>query len=120
MQQLREIYGDRMAGSALRLERVIEVSKVLFGDLEAGTTLTLAEERCEQINLTEPEVVFLYFKHGRMLYHDGGAEPLCLTVPKRALDRYESLTPDQIQELDRRCTGKLSRWSPRLASSTDE
>ena len=113
IQELREIYGARKIGISMRLERIIEVNEVLFGDLEPGTTLTLAEEQCRQIDLTEPETVFLYFDEGRMVYPAGKAEPLCLTVPKRALDWYESLTPDQVQALDSRCAGKLSRWRPR-------
>jgi hypothetical protein len=111
LEELEKIYGP--AGSPMQLEAVIEVTKVLFGNLKPGTTLTLPQEQCEQINLKPIVVIFLYFEDARTLYYDGRAEPICLTVPKRALDWYQSLTPDQVQGLDSRCAGKLSMWRPR-------
>lgn len=112
-QELGGIYGARATGGLTRQQCTLEVSQVLFGDLKPGTTLTLPQEQCEQINLKPLIVIFLYFEDARTLYSDGKAEPICLTVPKRALDWYQSLTPEQVQDLDRRCAGKLSMWKPR-------
>ena len=101
------------AGPPMRLEVRIEVGEVLWGGLEAGTTLTFEDSQYMPTDRGEGEVVLLHFEDRRMLYPDAKAEALCLSVPRRALDWYESLSADQAEELAGRCAGKVSMWIPR-------
>lgn len=98
MKQLAEIYGKRYVQRVpvTTEELTVEVKEVLYGDFTPGATLTFPKGRCDDADLNEPETVFLSTKtQGETLY---------TTVPRSALDWYQSLTPEQIQ-------GIVARWS---------
>jgi len=89
MRMYEQIYGRDALTSmlGLRCELTVEISQSLSGDLKPGTQLTLSVEKCSQDDLAEPELVFLHGEEG---------EPYVL-VPKKALEWYQSLTPDADQ-----------------------
>ena len=106
MKQLQEIYGERYLQSmgAMQVELTVEVNEVLYGNLEPGTILNFPGDECDEADIEEPETVFLHFEDGGMIFAHAAGEPLYMTVPKSALEWYQSLTPEQIQDLE-------SRWS---------
>jgi len=106
LEQLKEIYGDRYVkayGPAMHEELAVEVTEVLYGDLDPGTTLMYRETYRA---LQTSEKVFLHFEDDRALSPHAPGEPANLTVSKSALEWYQSLTPEQIQAL-------VPRWSGR-------
>jgi len=105
MRQLREIYGERYMQlmTASREELAVEVTEVLSGDLQRGTVL-MFEDTYRTVD--EKGDVFLHFDDDRMLYSHARGEPYNRIVSRSALDWYQSLTPEQIQELEARWSGK--------------
>ena len=95
MRMYEQIYGRDALTSmlGLRCELTVEISQSLSGDLKPGTQLTLSVDRCSQDDLAEPELVFLHGEEG---------EPYVL-VPKKALEWYQSLTPDAVKHFEARC-----------------
>ncbi len=96
MKQLAEIYGKRYVQRVplTTEELTVEVKGVLYGDLEPGATLTFPKGRCDDADLAEAETVFVATQ--------AQDETLYATVPHSALEWYQSLTPEQIQELEAR------------------
>jgi hypothetical protein len=107
MQQMREIYGQAYLDSVMtHLELTVEVTEVLYGDLEPGTVLKFRGDNCEEADLDRPETVFLHVEDSRILYSRSHGGETYATVPRKALDWYQSLTADQIKELE-------ARWGAR-------
>ncbi len=105
MEELRQIYGQEYLDSIrpTRPELTIELTEVLHGDLRAGTILTFPGEDCD-VRPGEPEPVFLHLDDMRLIYHPQyPAREIYTTVPKKALDWYQSLTPEQVKDLEARC-----------------
>lgn len=112
--QYEKVYGKdfekmlRHSGKRTRPELTVEVSKVLYGDLKPGTTLTFFGDECEHAMRTEPQVVFLHVDDSRTIfpYTEGGE--LYHAVPARALEWYQSLTAEGIKELEARCLARMA------------
>lgn len=104
MAQLKAIYGDRYIHSVAMTqgELTVEIKDVLYGDLEPGAILKFPGDECDKADLDDPETVFLHFEDGGTMFEHAQGEPLYITVPKRALDWYESLTDDQIKAFEAR------------------
>ena len=107
LEQLKEIYGDRYVtaapGPATHEELAVEVTEVVYGELEPGTILMYRETYRA---LQTSEKVFLHFEDDRALSPHAPGEPANLTVSRAALEWYQSLTPEQIEKL-------VARWSGR-------
>lgn len=101
MRQYEQIYGKDAAAllGLSRCELAVEISQSLFGDLKPGTQLTLSVEDCRETDLAEPELVLL---------HGEDWEPYVI-VSKKALDWYQSQTPEQIKEFEARCAAREAR-----------
>jgi hypothetical protein len=108
LRQYEQIYGKEMAREMRFCEATYvtaEVSKVLSGDLEPGTLLTFSAHDCNEADLAEPEPVILHVDDlGLILPNSKKGGERYLTVPRRALEWYQSLTPEQVKNLDGRCT----------------
>jgi len=114
MQQLRKIYGQEYFDAMekpTRLEFTVEVTKVLYGDLQVGTILTLPDDDCD-VRPGGPEAVFLHFDDSRLIYPQHKAREMCSAVPRKALDWYQSLMPDQVTDLEAR---RLAEWAKRAS-----
>ena len=116
MRQLREICGQEYldAMKPTRLELTFEVTKVLCGDMQVGAILTFPGDECD-VRPGKPEPVFLHLDDSRLIYPEHvyphhKAREMYLTVPRKALDWYQSLTQDQVKELEARC---LAEWAKR-------
>ena len=107
MRQLEEVYGkDYLAQMIPDFKWIVEVSKVLHGDLEPGTTLTFPAENCDAADLAEPGTVFVHFEDSRAIFpHSDGGE-VYLTAPGKALAWYQSLTPEQVNDFEARCLSR--------------
>jgi len=105
MEQLKEIYGQEYLDTALtRPELTVEVTKVVYGDLQVGAVLTFAGDDCGDALRGEPEPMFLHLDDMRLIYHPQyPARELYTTVPRKALDWYQSLTAEQVKDLEARC-----------------
>lgn len=114
MRELRKTYGQEYADSLMTgltwPELTIEVIQVVHGDLQPGTTLTFPGDDCEHDLSEETEPVFLHLEDARLLYPRHQAQEIYLVVPRKALDWYQSLTPEQIKDLEVRC---LAEWAKR-------
>ncbi len=102
LQEMRDIYGSDYVDQFVwsRLELTVEVTEVLYGDLEPGTVLKFPGDNCGDAGLKGPETVFLHVDDSRILYpHSQGGETYT-TVPREALDWYESLTADEVKKLE--------------------
>lgn len=91
MEELNETYLQAVFARGERL--IAEVNEVYCGDLERGAVLAFSGDRCRKEDLEEADVVFVHFEDGRMFRPWERDEALYLTVPKRALDWYQSRTP---------------------------
>ena len=80
----------------------VEVKEVLSGNLNPGATLTFPERTCDDADLAKAETVFVCV----FVSTQAQDETLYATVPRSALDWYQSLTPEQIQELEARRSDK--------------
>jgi hypothetical protein len=89
-----------------QLRLVVEVTRVVHGDLEVGTRLEFSGNECREEDLNEPETVFLHFDDSRVAYPHSAEESVYLTIPKKALDWYQSLTGDQVSELERKALSR--------------
>jgi hypothetical protein len=115
MQELREIYGQAYLDSMglTRPELTVEVTTVLYGDLQVGALLTFSGENCDLAEAGEPEPVFLHVEDMRLLNPQNEARQGYVTAPRKALDWYQSLTPDQVKELENRGLARRGeRWGP--------
>jgi hypothetical protein len=96
MRMYEQIYGKdnvkAMLGFSSGCELTVEVSQSLYGDLEPGTQLQLSIRDCSEADLAEPELVFLHGEEGEWY----------VMVPKKALEWYQSLTPEQFKEFEAR------------------
>jgi hypothetical protein len=101
MQQMREVYGQAYLDKFwTHLELTVEVNEVLSGGLRPGTVLKFRGNNCDDADLNGPETIFLHVKDSRLLWsHSKGGEAYA-TVPRKALDRYRSLTPEEIKKLE--------------------
>jgi hypothetical protein len=101
IRQMREIYGQAYLDSVMtHLELTVEVTKVLYGDLEPGTVLKFRGDNCGDAGLNGPETVFLHVEDSRILYpHSRGGETY-VAVPRKALDWYLSLNADEVKKLE--------------------
>ena len=114
IRQYEELYGRNYAKqmgfrALMRTELTVEVSNVLHGDLKPGVMLTFFDEECSEADLAEPQTVFLHVEDSRTIHpHSEGGE-LYLTVPGKALEWYESLTPDQIKDFEARCLARMTQ-----------
>ncbi len=105
MEQLKKIYGDRYIQSRHQTheELAVEVSEVLYGDLEPGGILMFQET---YRTVDSKGDVFLHFEDDWVLSRYGRSEPWKRIVGRSALDWYQSLTPEQTQELEDRRADK--------------
>jgi len=113
LRELREIYGQAYLVSAglIEPELTVEVTSVLYGDLEVGAILTFPGENCDLGEPGEPEPVFLHVDDRRLLNPQNEARESYSAVPRKALDWHQSLTPNQLQELETRgLAGRAERW----------
>jgi len=111
MRRLREMYGQEYAMIMMtRPELTVEVTQVVHGDLQRGTTLTFPGNNCDHVLSEEAEPVFLHLQDARLVYPQQQAQEMYLAVPRKALDWYQSLTQDQVKELEARC---LAEWAKR-------
>lgn len=111
LEQMRDIYGSDYIDQfvSTRLELTVEVTEVLYGDLEPGTVLKFRGDNCGDAGLKGPETVFLHVDDSRILYpHYSQRGETYATVPKEALDWYQSLSPAQVTELETRWQAELS------------
>jgi len=103
MRMYEQIYGKDnvrgMLGLSSRCELTVEVSQSLYGDLEPGTQLKLSVRDCSETDLADPELVFLHGEEGERY----------VMVPKKALEWYQSLTPEQFKEFEARCATREAR-----------
>lgn len=104
---IEEVHGRDEAkslgfGGHARTEWTVEVAKVLHGALKPGITLTFFSEQCGRADLAESQHVFLHVGDSRTILPDSEGGELYLTVPAEALEWYQSLTPEQIKDLDAR------------------
>jgi hypothetical protein len=109
--ELETIYGrDYVKQMGLRpRELTVEVTTVLHGDLQVGAVLTFAGDSCDLAEAGEPEPVFLHVDDERLIDPQYPARELYVTVPRKALDWYQSLTPDQVKDLEARCLGERAK-----------
>jgi uncharacterized protein YnzC (UPF0291/DUF896 family) len=100
-EQMRHIYGQAYLDQFMtQLELTVEVTEVLYGDLEPGTVLKFPGDNCGDAGLNGAETVFLHVKDSRLLWsHSEGGEAYT-TVPREALDWYQSLTADEVKKLE--------------------
>jgi len=116
LEELEAIYGREYlvaSGMMTEFELTVEVTAVLYGDLEVGTVLTFPADNCRRAKAGEPEPVFLHVDDMRLLNPRNKAGEGYLTVGRKALDWYESLTPDQVKDLEARGLARQSeRWQP--------
>ncbi len=114
MAKLAAIYGREYLEASGMLTRcdhlTVEVSTVLHGDLQPGMILTFANGGCGQIRPGDPDSVFLHVDDQRLLYPRSPTEELYTTVSREALDWYQSLTADQIRDLEARYLAGRPRW----------
>lgn len=103
MEELRAIYGQEYLDTATKPELTVEVTKVVCGDLQIRAMLTFPGSDCGLAQAGEPEPVFLHFDNKQLIYPRYPAEEIYTTVPKKALDWYQSLTVEQIKDLETRC-----------------
>jgi hypothetical protein len=110
MRQYEELYGSNYI-EMLGLEGgwTIEVSNVLAGALEPGTTLTLSDLDRDRTDLGGPDVVVLHVEDSRMIDPDSKGGELYRVVPLKALEWYQSLTPDQIKDFEALCQARVAR-----------
>jgi len=103
MEQLKKSYGStyRQGFPSTHKELAVELTEVLSGPLAPGTILTFPKGKCQDAHLDEPETVFLALPGRDAISY--------MTVPKAALDWYQSLTPEQIEKLEARWSGKLAK-----------
>lgn len=94
------------ADQSARLRLAVNVTHVLYDDLQPGTRLEFLGDESREADMAEPETVFLHFDDSRVVYPYSPEESVYLTVPKKALDWYQSLTADQTRDLE---TKSLSR-----------
>jgi hypothetical protein len=110
LRQYEQIYGKEMArqmGFCEATNVTAEVSKVLSGDLELGTLLTFSAHDCNEADLAEAEPVILHvYDLSIILPNSKKGGERYLTVPRRALEWYQSRTPEQIKDFDARCTAR--------------
>jgi hypothetical protein len=113
LQEMRQIYGQAYLDPVMtHLELTVEVTKVLYGDLEPGTVLKFRGDNCGDAGQKGSETVFLHVDDSRILYpHSQGGETYA-TVPKEALDWYQSLSPAQVKELE-------ARWQTAMTSDDE-
>jgi hypothetical protein len=101
MQQLREIYGQAYLDQFMNhLVLTVEVNEVLSGVLQPGTVLKFRGDNCDDADLNEPETVFLHVKDSRLLWSRSQGGETYATVPRKALDWYRSLTPEEVKKLE--------------------
>jgi len=115
LRELREIYGQEYLDSARLTERefTVEVTAVLYGDLEIRTVLTFRADNCRRAKAGEPEPVFLHVDDMRLLNPQHEAREGYSTVSRKALEWYQSLTPDQVEELEAQgLARRAERWQP--------
>ena len=107
MAELEAIYGrDYLVASGMMTahELIIEVMTVLHGDLQPGMILTIPNGQCGHIQPGDSDVVFLHVDDQRLLYNPQyPAEESYTTLPREALDWYQSLTAEQVKDLEGRC-----------------
>ena len=113
-EQMRQIYGQAYLDQFMtQLELTAEVTEVLYGDLEPGTVLKFRGDNCGDAGLKGPETVFLHVNDFRILYpHYPQRGETYATVPKEALDWYQSLSPAQVKELE-------TRWQTAVTSDDE-
>jgi hypothetical protein len=115
LRELADIYGEdylRQMGFG-PCELTVEVTTVLHGDLQVGTELTFSVEDCCLAEAHEPDGVFLHVDDIRLLYPLKKAREGCVTVPRKALDWYQSLTPGQVKDLEAQGLARQSEdWQP--------
>ncbi len=97
------------AGKPARPKLAVEVTRVLHGNLKAGARLEFFGDECREADLDEPETVFLHFDDSRVVYPHSPEGPVYLTVPRRVLDWYQSLSADQLRELETKCLARRER-----------
>lgn len=110
LEQMRIIYGqDYLDGMGpAGPELTVEVTNVLYGDLQVGTKLTFPGGSCGLAETGEREAVFLHFEDMRLIFPQYDARESYMTVPRGALDWYQSLTADQAEALEAR---RLAAWA---------
>ncbi len=113
IRQLEEVYGKDYANMMFtNYELTVEVSKVLHGDLKAGTMLTFPSEKLDGCDPGEPPAVFLHVEDARTINPDSERGELYTTVSAKALEWYQSLTPDQIEDFEARYRSGLVPVEP--------
>jgi hypothetical protein len=115
VRELEAIYGhEYLAAMGLAgWELTVEVTTVLHGDLQVGTVLTFPARAYCLAKAGEPEPVFLHVDHMRLLYPLKKAREGYVTVPRKALEWYQSLTPEQVSDLEARSLARQSQnWQP--------
>jgi hypothetical protein len=94
--------GQELFGASTIAELTVEVGEVLYGDLEPGSMVTLSGREWENAGLVESETVLVHFDDSRTLYsHSKGGE-LYETVSREAVDWYQSLTPEEVEQFEAR------------------
>ncbi len=106
--QYEEIYGRDYAKllGLIRTELTVEISQSLFGNLKPGTQLALSVKDCRETDLAESELVVLHVQDFRIVFPGTEGGEGYVIVPKRALEWYQSLAPDEIRDLDARCAAR--------------
>ena len=102
MEQLRAIYGDRYLQTVQGepVEWAVEVNEVVSGDLEPGTVVVFDEL---PFPFDASERVFLHLDDDRVLDPRARGKAANLIVPRSALQWYQSLTAEQVQDFETRC-----------------
>ncbi len=89
----------------------VEVIKVVCGAIARGTKLQIPTTEIGRNDLSELETVFLHVEDSRILYPHASGGELYTTASRGALDRYLTLSPEQIHAVEARCLAQ----SPDLA-----
>ncbi|MBN1359226.1 MAG: hypothetical protein JW993_01480 [Sedimentisphaerales bacterium] len=107
-------YGAEAVRPSPKLQLTVEVTEVISGDLTPGTTLTFPGEQCLEVNLDEPQTVFLHLPDSRMLFPFTQGGDIYLTVSRKALDWYHSLSAEQIEALKTRYLARRALYMKQL------
>jgi hypothetical protein len=109
-EEMREIYGQEYLDAVMtKPELTVEVTEVLSGDLQPGTIVTFPGDKCSHARPDE-EAVFLHLRDMRLAYPQYPARETYFTVPREVVDWYQSLTQDQVKELEARRQAEWAKW----------
>jgi hypothetical protein len=91
-------------------ELTVEITKVVYGNLKEADIISFPGDECRESEMNEPETVFLCFDDSKIIYNTSTSYKVFTTVPKKALDWYQSLSEEQIKEFEARVLARRPKW----------